>query len=88
LTPDLNRKLQVLYSKTKPGECNPTPIVDPPGEKFLHVLKGEWEYTIKGEKYYLQPGDSIYYPADSPISWRVLGDEPGETILVMTPPGF
>lgn len=88
LTPDLNRKLQVLYSKARPGEYNPTPVVDPPGEKFLYVLKGEWEYTINGERYHLHPGDSIYYPANSPISWRVLGKEPGETILVLTPPGF
>jgi len=88
LTPNLNRQLQVLYSQAKPGVDSGPPIIDPPGEKFLHILKGNWEYTIDGEKYCLNQGDSIYYPADLPISWRLLGEEPGETMLVITPPGF
>ena len=88
LTPDLNRRLEVLYGRAKPGFHSGPPIVDPPGEKFIFVIKGSYDLTIAGVTYHLSEGDSIYYPADAPVSWRVSGDEACETILVITPPGF
>ncbi len=89
LTPDLNRQLEVLYARMEPGfKSGPEPIVDPPGEKCLVILTGRLEFTVAGGEYLLEKGDSISYPADSPLSFRVLGDETVEMILVITPPGF
>ena len=59
LTPDLNRQLEVLYVKIEPGfETGAEPILDPPGEKFILVLKGPYQTTIADETYVLENGDS------------------------------
>ena len=89
LTPDLNRKLEVVYVKASPGDhSGDEPLVNPPGEKFGVVLKGELEVTVGEEVYQLGAGDTIYYPAQIPHSWRCLGDSPVELMWVMTPPSF
>ena len=89
LTPDLNRQLEVLYARLEPGfKSGPEPIVDPPGEKCMVILAGRLSFIVDGEDFLLEVGDSISYPADSPLSFRVLGEETVEVILVITPPGF
>ncbi|MDF2930442.1 MAG: MerR family transcriptional regulator [Anaerospora sp.] len=89
LTPDFNRELEVLYVKLDPGfETGPEPIIDPPGEKFILVMKGHYQITISGEIHILNAGDSISYPADAPVFFKCLSDYPTELILVLTPPGF
>lgn len=89
LTPDLNRQLEVLYARMEPGfKSGPEPIVDPPGEKCLVILRGRLLFTVAGDENLLEKGDSISYPADSPLSFKVLGEETVEMILVITPPGF
>ena len=89
LTPDLNRRLEVLFVKIEPGfETGPEPIIDPPGEKFIYVLKGLYQMIINGETYVLNARDSIYYPADSPLFFKNIGNEPVELVFVLTPPVF
>ena len=89
LTPDLNRQLEVLYTKIEPGfETGPDPIIDPPGEKFLLVLKGSYQTTINGEVYVLNQGDSIYYPASAQVFFKNVSEIPVELIFIVTPPGF
>jgi hypothetical protein len=36
----------------------------------------------------LEARGSLAYPADAPVFWAIKGDEPFESILVVTPPGF
>jgi len=89
LTPDLNRQLEVLYARMEPGfKSGPEPIVDPPGEKCMVMLTGILSFTVDEEEHVLEEGDSISYPADSPLSFKVLGEDSVEVILVITPPGF
>lgn len=89
LTPDLNRRLEVLYVKIEPGfETGPEPIVDPAGEKFIYVLKGVYQITIHDEVYVLNAGDSIYYPADAPVFFKTMSAEPVELVFALTPPVF
>jgi len=89
LTPDLNRRIEVLYGRIGPGELSGDgPIIDPPGEKFGLVLKGILEVRVGAEVYRLEAGDSIYFPTHHPHSWRGLEGDPIEVIWVMTPPSF
>lgn len=89
LTPDLNRMLEVLYVKIEPGfETGPEPIIDPPGEKFIFVMKGIFQVIINDEETILNAGDSIYYPANASVHFKTIGSEPVELILTVTPPGF
>jgi transcriptional regulator with XRE-family HTH domain len=89
LTPDLNRQLEVMYMRIDPGEqSGEEPMVDLPGEKFGLVLKGALEVRVGEEVQHIRAGDSIYFPAHFPHSWRGMGKEPIEVIWVLTPPRF
>jgi transcriptional regulator with XRE-family HTH domain len=89
LSPDLNRKLEVLYVRIEPGfETGPEPIQDPPGEKFIYVIKGLYQMIINDETYVLEPGDSIYYPASASVFFKNIGDVAVELVFVLTPPVF
>lgn len=89
LTPDLNRQLEVLYFRMPPGfDTGPEPLVDPAGEKCMVILAGSLKFKVGEEEFHLEAGDSLSYPADSPISWLSVGDEDAEGILIITPPCF
>jgi len=89
LTPDMNRKLEVMHMRVKPGEnSGDEPMFDPPGEKFCLVLRGSLEVCVGDEVHKLEEGDTIYYPTNIPHSWRALEGEPIEVIWVLTPPSF
>ena len=89
LTPDLNRQLEVLYVHAKPGDdSGPDAIVDPPGEKFGIVFRGELEVTVGDDVYHLNAGDTICFPCQFAHSWQVVGNKDVELMWVMTPPAF
>lgn len=59
------------------------------GEEFIFVLDGSIELTIEGEPpVVLEPGDSAYYRADVPHTFRNSGDIPCRFIGVATPPNI
>ncbi len=89
LTPDLKRRLEVMYMRISEGEgSGEEPIVDPSGEKFGLVLKGMLEVGVGGDVHQLEPGDSIYFPAHFPHSWKGIAGDTIEVIWVLTPPCF
>lgn len=89
LTPDMNRQLEVMYMRVSEGEdSGEQPMVDPPGEKVGLVLKGCIEVSVGTEVYRLREGDSIYYPANIPHSWRALEGDSVEVVWILTPPSF
>jgi len=88
LTPDLNRRLEALSFKVGPGFESGKRFVDPPGEKFMTILSGVLEFCVGSETFLLNEGDSLSYPADAPVGYKVIGKETVTGILVITPPGF
>ena len=89
LTPDMNRRLEVMCMRVSEGEnSGAEPMLDPPGEKVGLVLKGSIEVSVGDEVYQLEEGDSIYYPAHIPHSWRALDGDSIEVVWILTPPSF
>jgi transcriptional regulator with XRE-family HTH domain len=89
LTPDLNRQLEVMHMRVSQGEdSGEEPMLDSPGEKLCVVMKGRLEVRVGDELYRLEQGDSIYYPAHVPHSWRALDEDNTEVIWILTPPSF
>lgn len=89
LTPDLQRKLQVITTEFELGyqdeeESDYAHV----GEEFVLVLQGIYEVTVAGQAYVLHEGDTIYYPSHLPHRSRVLSDVPVRTLTVITPPSF
>lgn len=89
LTPDLNRLIEALNFKLEPGfESGQEQFSDLPGEKFMLILEGRLEFHVADQIYQLDEMDSLYYPADAPIFYKVLGKKTVKGVLVITPPGF
>lgn len=87
LTPDLQRRLEVLLSVYEPGHSSGDEPYVHEGEEFGLVLSGRYEVQVDGETYVLEQGDTIYFPSHLPHSMRAL-DETAETLWAITPPSF
>lgn len=88
LTPDLNRKLEMIRSVVPVDyDTSAVPYVHE-GEECVHVLRGRIEAGIGDERIVLEPGDSITYDAIVPHWWRNVGGLEGELISAVTPPSF
>lgn len=88
LTPDLNRKLEVLMSESKPGKKKEDVWYSHEGEEFGLVLEGRYEVTVEDKTYILNEGDSIYFPSHLPHKMRGIGRKRCKTLWVITPPSF
>jgi transcriptional regulator with XRE-family HTH domain len=88
LTPDLQRKLEVMLSESEPDEQGPEEWYSHEGEEFGFVLKGELEVTVDDEVYVLKEGDSISFRSHLPHRMKRIGDAPCKSIWVVTPPSF
>jgi len=53
------------------------------GEEFIYCLKGKLEYFVGDSSFLLEPGDRLLFKATEPHSWRNIGEEPAEVILVL-----
>jgi mannose-6-phosphate isomerase-like protein (cupin superfamily) len=58
------------------------------GEEFLHVLQGQLEISIAGQKYTLTPGDSLYFDSGTPHEWHNPGKRQTVVMWINTPPTF
>jgi transcriptional regulator with XRE-family HTH domain len=87
LTPDLQRKLEVILSEEPPESASEVYCHE--GEEFGLVLRGRYEVTVADQSYVLEEGDTISFPSAIPHRTRVLdGDGPTRTLWVITPPSF
>ena len=58
------------------------------GEEFLHVIRGELEIAIAGQKHSLRAGDSLYFDSSMPHEWKNPGKTESSVLWVNTPPTF
>jgi transcriptional regulator with XRE-family HTH domain len=76
---------QPLLVTLKPGMgSGGTPIVHT-GHEFVYCLEGQLEYTIQGEKYLLESGDSLIFEAHLPHQWRNAGSNVLRSLLIICP---
>jgi transcriptional regulator with XRE-family HTH domain len=88
LTPDTNRKLEVLLATADPGvKSGPRRFVHE-GEECGLVLSGTLKLRVGDEEYVLEEGDSVYFPSNIPHDWENAGDQPVVGIWIRTPPSF
>jgi transcriptional regulator with XRE-family HTH domain len=88
LTPDLNRRLEVLRVQIAPGFDNSERPFVHGGEECVHLLEGELLIYIGGDEYRLEEGDSITYDPAVPHWYRNPFPRPSIGLGVLTPPGF
>lgn len=61
-----------------------TPIVHT-GHELVFCLEGCLTYTIDGQSYTLEPGDSLLFEAHLPHRWQNKGDKATRSLLIMCP---
>jgi quercetin dioxygenase-like cupin family protein len=88
LSPDLQRKIQMMRVIIPPGVgTGELPLVHE-GEECGFVLQGQVEIWAGDESFVLGPGDTIYQNSTIPHRSRNIGDTDVIVIVAITPPSF
>lgn len=87
LLPDSNVKLEPAVVSLPPG-TNGGPPFSHEGEEFVWVLKGNVRFHLGNEVFYLEQGDSLYYPATLPHQFFNESQKKALLLFVATPWSF
>jgi transcriptional regulator with XRE-family HTH domain len=88
LTPDLQRRLEVLRVQIALGFDNSERPFVHEGEECVHMLEGELLVYLGGDEYHLEEGDSITFDPTTPHWYRNPFSRPGIIFSAVTPPSF
>lgn len=88
LTPDLNRKIEVVMVALEPGENSAATPLRGHTEECIYVLQGQLEIVLGETIYHLASGDSIYFEGPMLRYLAAKGDETLRFISIITPPVF
>lgn len=55
------------------------------GREIVYCIEGKITYQVDGEKYSLEPGDSLIFEAYLPHRWENSGSAPARVLLVLCP---
>ena len=87
-SPEPNKQMEPLLFKLNPQAASGENMYKHFGQEFILVIKGTLEVTLNDAIYVLKKGDSIYFNANTPHSFKNTGKEESEAIWVVTPPTF
>jgi len=79
------RKLNAYYAEFQPLQRGKARAHRHPGMEFLFLLCGKLELCVSPQDYILESGDSIYFDASIPHSYRRVGSKPCAAIVVTVP---
>ena len=88
LTPDLQRKLEVIWVELPPGQSNEEAAFIHDTEECGVLLSGTLEVHLGTDVHTLNAGDSISFRGLVPHWYKNPGDEPAVSIWIVTPPSF
>lgn len=89
LTPDLNRKMEVVLGRLAPGSGNVARPLKVPTEECIYVLSGCLLVGIGPEEFVLCPGDSVYFEGVKLTKLACASAaEDAVWISMITPPAF
>lgn len=88
LTPDLNRRVEVVWIEFAPGVSTEQYPFRHEGEEYGLVLEGTLDVHVGDETYRLGPGDSVTYSPAVPHWHHNAGDQWVRGIWVVCPPSW
>jgi transcriptional regulator with XRE-family HTH domain len=86
LTPDLQRNIQLILVRHKPGEKEI--FFSHIGEESILCLESKARVTVGNEIFILDPGDCLSFASTISHSVTTVGDAPCVIISAQTPPSF
>lgn len=88
LTPDLNRRLEVLWTRLEPGVRTQDAAFSHEGEECVALVRGVLEAHVGDQVFILHEGDAITFDCSVPHWYYNPGPETAETFSAVTPPTF
>jgi transcriptional regulator with XRE-family HTH domain len=88
LTPDLNRRLEVVLARLEPGVRTQEGPFSHEGEECLVLMNGVLEAHVGDEVFMLYEGDAITFDCTMPHWYYNPGPEVAETFGAITPPSW
>lgn len=88
LSPDLNRKIEMVYSRIEVGCSSCEEPVSHPGEECMLMLKGTIRFEVGDEVFIVEEGDSLYFDCGQPHRLTNIGSVTAEMVSAITPPSF
>ncbi len=81
----LQKRMMPVLLRIKPKGA--TEVEEHPAltERFIYLLKGSVTITIREEERTLNPGDSLYFEASTPHSFKNTGKIESELLSIITP---
>jgi transcriptional regulator with XRE-family HTH domain len=81
----VERKLNAYYAEFQPLQPGKPHTHQHPGMEFLYLLRGKLELHVSGLHHILDSGDSVYFDASLPHSYRRASQKPCAAIVVTVP---
>ncbi len=88
LSPDLQRRMEIIWVEAQPGASSGGHPHQHDGEECGIVIAGEMKFLVGDDECVLGPRDAIYFPSHLPHSWESVGAEGLVAIWIITPPTF
>lgn len=89
LSNDLARKMEATIGQLKPGQTYKARRLREPTEEIILVLSGSLQIALGEDRYFLYPGDSVYFDGEDLKEMTCASrNEDVVWLSVMTPPMF
>jgi len=88
LTPDLNRKIELIWIEIEPGKQIEPVAFAHEGEECSIVIEGQYNLWIGDKEYVMNEGDSISFDSSIPHKLANLGSQKAVLVTAITPPSF
>ncbi len=79
------RKIEPLLITLEADAGSGPQLVAHPGQEFIFCLEGRIGYTVEGQHYVLEAGDSLLFDSMMPHSWQNIDPTPSRALLVLCP---
>jgi quercetin dioxygenase-like cupin family protein len=76
----------MVEQQNLPGTSIPSHMHTREQETF-YIAEGQVEFTSGQETIVAGPGTTVFLPAKTPHSFKVIGDQPARVIVLISPPG-
>ena len=89
LTPDTQGSIEFCMMHIPAGGTSGPESQSHTGEEVAYLVSGSRvELELEGERYPMNPGDSIRIPGQAKHLWHNGGDTPAQVIFALSPPSF
>ncbi len=78
--------MTAAYSVVEVGASSGRKPMSHRGEELVYCIQGKMEFRVKGEKYVLNPGDSLHFRTQVEHSWKNVGVVQARLLWVLAVP--